>query len=76
MRLKGIERRIRHLVAAAPEAPLAYQAAEVLRHWHETGELTHPDGSRISVAVFRQVAAAEELRAQKAAGAGRPVQEK
>ena len=76
MSLKGIQRRIRNLVAASPEAPVAWQAVEVLRHWHETGELTHPDGSRISVAVFRQVVAAAERGAQEPSSRGCPVRGK
>jgi hypothetical protein len=63
---KGIQRRIQRLAASseAPEAPVADQAAEVLRHWRETGELSHPDGGRISLAVYRQIVAAEELERQ------------
>jgi hypothetical protein len=56
MNLKAIKRRIEKL-AAASEGSVVYQAEEVLRHWRETGELSNPDGSRISVAVFRQITA-------------------
>ena len=66
---KRIQRRIRRLSAPAeaPEAPVAEQAAEVLRHWRETGELRTPDGSRqISLAVYRQLVAIEELECQAA----------
>jgi len=64
--LKGIQRRIQRLAvcSAAPEPPVAEQAAEVLRHWHETGEF--PDGGRISLAVYRQIVAIEELERQAA----------
>jgi hypothetical protein len=64
--LKGIQRRVQRLSASlqAPEAPVAEQAAEVLRHWHETGEF--PDGGRISLAVYRQIVAIEELERQAA----------
>jgi hypothetical protein len=60
---KGIQRRIQRLAGSseAPEAPVANQAAEVLRHWRETGELSHPDGGRISLAVYRQIVTVEEL---------------
>jgi hypothetical protein len=37
---------------------MAYQAEEVVRHWRATGELSHPDGSRISVELFRLITAA------------------
>jgi hypothetical protein len=62
--VKGIQRRIQKLAssAEAPEAPVAEQAAEVLRHWRETGEL--PGGARISLAVYRQIVAIEELECQ------------
>jgi hypothetical protein len=67
MNSKRIERRIRNLVAAVPEAPVAYQATEVLRHFRATGELRNPDGSRrISLAVYRQIVAIEQRGAQEA----------
>ena len=58
MNFKALKRRIEKL-AAASEVPAAYQAEDVLRHWRETGELSHPDGSRISVEVFRQITEGE-----------------
>jgi len=58
MNFKALKRRIEKL-AAASEAPAAYQPEDVLRHWRETGELSYPDGSRISVEVFRQITEAE-----------------
>jgi hypothetical protein len=58
MNFKAIKRRIEKL-AAASEAPAAYQPEDVLRHWRETGRLSYPDGSRISVEVFRQITEAE-----------------
>ena len=58
MNLKGIKRRIEKLAAASAEAvPVAYQAEQVLRHWRETGHLSKPDGSPMSVEVFRRVMA-------------------
>jgi hypothetical protein len=64
--LKGIQRRIQRLASSAepPDAPVADQAAEVLRHWRETGELL--DGGRISLAVYRQIVVLEELECQTA----------
>ena len=59
MNFKALKRRIEKLAAAA-EAPAAYQPEDVLRHWRETGELSYPDGSRISVEVFRQITEGEE----------------
>jgi len=50
--------------AARPEVPVADQAAEVLRHWHETGELRHQDGGRMSLAVYRYFVAAAGLEHQ------------
>jgi hypothetical protein len=50
----GIEK-----LAAASEVPAAYRPEDVLRHWRETGRLSYPDGSRISVGVFRQIAEGE-----------------
>jgi hypothetical protein len=58
MNLKALKRRIEKL-AAASEAPAAYQPEDVLRHWRETGKLSYPDGSRISVEVFRQITEGE-----------------
>ena len=58
MNFEGIKRRIEKLATAAgEEPPVACQAEQVVRHWRETGELSNPDGSRISVAVFRQITA-------------------
>jgi hypothetical protein len=60
MNLKGIKRRIEKLAAAAAEeAPVAYQAEQVVRHWRETGEFSFPDGRRISVEVFRHIIGAK-----------------
>ena len=58
MNFKALKRRVEKL-AAASEAPAGYQPEDVLRHWRETGELSYPDGSRISVAVFRQITEGE-----------------
>jgi hypothetical protein len=55
MNYKGIERRIQKLVAASSEVSVAYQAEEILRHWRETGEFSCPDGSRVPIAVYRQI---------------------
>jgi hypothetical protein len=58
MNFKGIKRRIEKLAAAsAEEVPVACQAEQVVRHWRKTGHLSNPDGSRISVEVFRRVIA-------------------
>jgi hypothetical protein len=54
MNFKGIKRRIDKL-AAASKLPVAYQAEELVRHWCETGEFSYPDGSRVSVEVFRHI---------------------
>ncbi len=59
MNRKAIERRIQKLVAASSEASAAYQAEEILRHWRETGEFSYPDGSRVSVEVFREIVGAK-----------------
>jgi len=56
MNFKALKRRIEKL-AAASEVAAAYQPEDVLRHWRETGQLSYPDGSRISVEVFRQITA-------------------
>jgi hypothetical protein len=58
MNFKAIKRRIEKL-AAASEGSVVYQAEDVLRHWRETGELSYPDGSRISVEMFRQITEGE-----------------
>jgi len=56
MNFNGIKRRIEKLAAAAAEdVPVAYQAAEVLRHWRETGEFSFPDGSRVPIEVYRHI---------------------
>ena len=57
MNFKAIKRRIQKLTAASSEGSVACQAEKVLRHWRETGELSYPDGSQISVEVFRQITA-------------------
>ena len=59
MNFKALKRRIGKL-AAASEGPAAYQPEDVLRHWRATGKLSYPDGSRISVEVFRQITEGEE----------------
>jgi hypothetical protein len=64
--LSGIRRRVERLAASseALEPPVADQAAEVLRHWRETGELSHQDGGRITLALYREIVAIEELERQ------------
>jgi hypothetical protein len=57
---KGIERRIQKLVAASSEVSVACPAEEILRHWRETGEFSCPDGSRVPIAMFRQIIGAKE----------------
>jgi hypothetical protein len=60
MNFKGIRRRIEKLAgASAEEVPVAHQAEQVLRHWRETGQLSNPDGSRVSVEVFRHIIGAK-----------------
>jgi hypothetical protein len=58
MNCTGIKRRIGKLeTASVLEAPVADQAREAVRHWRETGKLCFPDGSRISVEVYRHIIA-------------------
>jgi hypothetical protein len=58
MNPKALKRRIEKL-AAASEASAAYQPEDVLRHWRETGKLSYPDSTQISVEVFQQITEGE-----------------
>lgn len=71
MSFKGIKRRIQK-PAAAPEVPVAYQAAEVVRHWRETGEFSFPDGSRVSLALYREIIGTTTPASERNDGQQRP----
>jgi hypothetical protein len=56
---KGIERRIQKLVAASSEVSAATTQRKSCAIGRATGEFSCPDGSRVPIAVYRQIIAAK-----------------